>query len=56
MNYTDIFLEREEAQKRFDHCKECDQIKLPLYQCAQCGCFMKIKVKMKYSKCPLNKW
>ena len=56
MNYLDIFLEKTEAQKRFDICKKCDQIKIPLYQCDQCGCFMKIKVKMKNSNCPLDKW
>ena len=53
---TTFFLTKEEAQKRYDICKECDRF-IPLTaQCKECGCIMKLKVKMRNSKCPLDKW
>ena len=56
MNYPNIFSLKEQAQERFNICKNCSELKLPLYQCNQCGCFMKIKVKIKNVSCPLQKW
>lgn len=58
MNLIDlnVFLTKEEAQKRYDICKSCDEFVPLTTQCKQCGCIMKIKAKIKASKCPLSKW
>jgi hypothetical protein len=44
------------AQERYDICKSCDRFNTVTYQCKECMCFMKLKVKLKNSHCPLNKW
>lgn len=44
------------AVKRFNICLECDRLFLPTRQCKECGCFMKIKTRMKSQHCPLDKW
>ena len=51
-----IWLKKEEAQKRFDICKTCEKIMLPVYMCSECLCFMKVKTKLTISECPLKKW
>lgn len=51
-----FFTTKEEAQKRYDICKQCDKLEMPLAQCRECKCFMKIKVKAKEAYCPLGKW
>ena len=47
---------QELAQKRFDICKVCDSFEPKLARCSECGCFMKVKVKLGRSQCPLGKW
>ena len=43
-------------QNRLRICEQCDfYIKLT-QQCKKCGCFMKIKTKLKNATCPLQKW
>jgi len=44
------------AQSRFDHCKSCTKFIQITKMCSECGCFMKLKVKIKKEKCPLGKW
>ena len=51
-----IWAEREVAQARFDICKQCDRFVSITNQCMECGCFMKLKVKMLNMECPLHKW
>ena len=51
----EIFLSQEEAQKRYDICKKCEYF-LITTQCSKCLCFMKVKVKISQSKCPIDKW
>jgi hypothetical protein len=46
----------EEAQRRYDICKACEKFEPVLARCTSCGCFMKVKVKLGKSECPLNKW
>jgi len=44
----------EEAEQRLAACFQC-----PAWtgsRCRECGCFMKTKVTLKNSKCPLNRW
>lgn len=53
---TTFFLTKEEAQERYNICKQCDSF-IPLTsQCKECGCLMKIKAKIRNSDCPLSKW
>ena len=51
-----VILKKEEAQKRYDICKQCDKLTQPLSLCSECKCFMKAKVRLKVAECPLKKW
>jgi len=51
-----IIVPKDVAQKRFDICKSCDRLLKPTFNCKECGCFMKVKVKLNDSHCPLGKW
>lgn len=51
-----IFIVKEIAQKRYDICKKCDSFNTTTFTCEECGCFMKLKVKIATSFCPLQKW
>lgn len=44
------------ASRRWSICIDCDRLFRPTRQCKECGCFMKIKVRIKSQKCPLGKW
>jgi len=46
----------EVEEKRFSICEECPELIKITKQCKQCGCFMKMKVKLKEAKCPIGKW
>ena len=41
---------------RAEICEKCPALRKPLYQCAECGCFVKIKGRFKEAACPLGKW
>jgi hypothetical protein len=41
-------------ENRIEICKKCDCFFAGI--CKKCGCFMELKVKLKESSCPLNKW
>lgn len=43
------------AAKRLEICKECPSLKA-LNRCSECGCFMDIKTRLFFTKCPLGKW
>lgn len=45
-----------EESMRFSMCQECPEFIKLTSQCKQCGCVMKLKVKLKEAKCPLGKW
>ena len=47
---------RKVAAERIKICEECPELETTLYQCRQCGCFMKGKTLFMDSKCPLGKW
>jgi len=53
---SDFFVSKEQAQQRFNLCKVCEKFYNPTATCRECGCFMKLKVKIKNVACPLNKW
>lgn len=44
------------AMERWNICMACDRLIKATRQCKECGCFMKIKVRLKGSSCPLDKW
>ena len=46
----------EEAEHRLRICSQCPELIKATSQCKQCGCFMKMKVKLKEASCPLLKW
>ena len=49
------FISNDEAERRFDHCRECPFLNFN-NQCRKCGCMMNIKVKIKGAKCPIGIW
>lgn len=51
-----IWVDQEDAQARFDICKKCEHLFKPTSTCKQCGCFMKVKVKLQNSTCPVGRW
>jgi hypothetical protein len=51
-----MFVTQPIAQARYDICKACEHFNNTLYICKQCGCLMKMKVKLENSSCPINKW
>lgn len=46
----------ETAHARLLICTDCDRLFEPTFTCKECGCFMKVKTKLKSAKCPLGKW
>jgi hypothetical protein len=51
-NYTDS----ESSNKRMAICETCPSLLKATHQCKECGCFMKLKTKLKNAECPLGKW
>ena len=51
------FVEDEELGKeRMAICKACPELIQLTKQCKKCGCFMEMKTKLEYAKCPIGKW
>lgn len=46
------------AEARLKICENCPELNKAIYQCKECGCFMKLKVKLTAAHCPLSepKW
>ncbi len=42
--------------ERYSVCESCDRLTSISRQCRECGCFMKLKVKLADAYCPLGKW
>ena len=53
---TDKIADKETFEKRIKLCESCKSLSLPLYRCNECGCFMKVKARIKNIKCPKNNW
>ena len=43
------------SQKRMEVCTKCEHL-LPNKGCTQCGCYMPLKTKLPWIKCPIGKW
>ena len=50
-----LFVDKEEHKSRLGICEKCDK-RNKLNMCAECGCFIITKTKLKNAECPLNKW
>tara|TARA_X000001388_G_C2224937_1_gene120763 strand:- start:1331 stop:1516 length:186 start_codon:yes stop_codon:yes gene_type:complete len=37
-------------------CDKCPHLEKKYYKCDVCGCFMKVKTQLGFSKCPEGKW
>tara|TARA_B100000029_G_scaffold487250_1_gene542607 strand:+ start:2369 stop:2578 length:210 start_codon:yes stop_codon:yes gene_type:complete len=44
------------SEERMEICNSCEFFFTPTGNCKKCGCFMKIKTKMKGLTCPIGKW
>jgi len=44
------------AATRMAICEACPRLLKATSQCKECGCFMKIKVKLAAAVCPIAKW
>ena len=53
---TDSKVTDEIQQQRFDICQACPELIHATAQCKKCGCFMKLKTKLKEAACPIGKW
>jgi hypothetical protein len=51
-----MWVDKSIAQPRYDICKTCNKFIALTAQCKECGCFMKVKVKLAGVVCPLKKW
>jgi len=56
LNRTTAYATEEVAQNRWSICEGCPRLLKATSQCKECGCFMKIKVKLEDAVCPLKKW
>lgn len=45
-----------EAGRRKAICEKCEFFNKNQERCLKCGCFMAVKVYLKASSCPINKW
>ena len=50
------FVEKQNAQERYEECKKCEKFISASTQCRVCLCFMPIKSKLNMTQCPLGKW
>ena len=51
-----MLADKETAIERAKACADCDRLFKPTFSCKECGCFMKVKVKLENASCPLGKW
>lgn len=54
--YSENYTSREEKNRRYDICSQCDRFFKPTRSCKECGCFMHFKAWLKDASCPLGKW
>lgn len=44
-------------ESRIEICKKCPHVKKEaLLRCGQCGCYLKVKARLPFFDCPLQKW
>ena len=50
------YIDDESSNARLEICEVCPSLLKLTHQCKECGCFMKLKVKLAAATCPLDKW
>lgn len=53
---TDGFKIANTSLYRMSICERCDRFDKESKRCKECGCFMRMKVKIPDMKCPIGKW
>ena len=43
-------------EERIAICKGCKHFRSSINQCKKCGCFMKVKAAIAFTRCPIGKW
>jgi hypothetical protein len=43
-------------KKRYGICLKCEELSEDYLSCNDCHCYLPIKVKLSFSKCPKKKW
>ena len=56
LNPSTDYAESPLQDERYAICEACDRLSKTTKQCKECGCFMKLKVKLADASCPLGKW
>lgn len=51
-----VLTSKEEAKRRYEICKSCDQFRKITKTCMMCNCIMPAKTKLQNSNCPIGKW
>ena len=54
-DYLKRKLVSDDIEGRWAICQACPEL-TNANRCKQCGCFMKLKTKIKAAKCPIDKW
>lgn len=50
-----MFATEDLQQARMSICENCPEL-INLTRCKKCGCYMKLKVRILWAKCPMDKW
>ena len=53
---SENYIDQKTTEQRMDICKACPELIQLTKQCKKCGCFMEMKTKLEYAKCPIGKW
>jgi hypothetical protein len=53
---TNAYLKTPEAYARVKVCESCDKYLERAKICAVCKCFIPVKSRLRYAKCPEDKW
>jgi hypothetical protein len=51
-----VLVTEEEFKRKIDICKSCDKLSSKHMRCKECGCFLRLKARLKGFGCPLDKW
>lgn len=49
-------IDQNTIDKRIDTCNSCDFFMKKNERCIKCGCFIKLKARMRSQTCPIGKW
>lgn len=55
-NYLKKKIVSDDTESRWAACQACEYFFKPTGTCKKCGCFMKLKTKIKAASCPIGKW